>query len=76
MNSFLSSPLIASIVSGVAVSLIAFARSIQRILSRLDTMDAKLKDIADDVNDIKHDENIVRWSQVGPYGRFQRRRRG
>lgn len=76
MNNILSSPLVASLASGVAVSLIAFARSIQRILSRLDTIDTKLTEMQKDVDDIKRDDNIVRWSHIGPYTRFARRRRG
>lgn len=76
MSQLANSPLVASIVSGVAVSLIALARAIQRIFSRLDTMDTKLNGIASDIEEIRRDDNIVRWSHIGPHAKFARRRRG
>lgn len=75
-SAFWNSPFMVAVVTGLTTAVIAFARTLQRILTRLDVMDSRITDVQTDVRQIKDDDNIVRWSHIGPYTKWSRRRRG
>lgn len=72
MSSFISSPVWGAIISVVGAATVGLVAMLSRVLGKVSRIEEKLGEVASDVNEIKADRNIVRWSDVA---RDRRRRK-
>ena len=73
MNAFLSSPVWATVLAVAGSAVTALIALAMRLNSKMDIMADAIKDIQQDVTDIKNDKNIVRWSDIGPMRIWRRK---
>lgn len=70
MSSFVSSPVWGAVISVAGAALVGLIAMISRVLGKVNRIEERMGEIAQDVTEIKNDRNIVRWSDLA-----QRRRR-
>lgn len=75
MTTFLSSPVWASIISVAGAALVGLVTMMYRVLGKVSRIEDKVDGVVADVNEIKSDQNIVRWSDLAQ-NRGRRKRNG
>lgn len=70
MSSFASSPVWGAIISVAGAALVGLIAMISRVLGKVNRIEERIGEVAQDVTDLKNDRNIVRWSDIA-----QRRRK-
>lgn len=75
MATFLSSPVWASIISVAGAALVGLVTMMYRVLGKVSRIEDKVDGVVADVNEIKSDQNIVRWSDLAQ-NRGRRKRNG
>lgn len=74
MSAFFSSPVWGAIISVAGAALVGLIAMISRMLGKVNRIEEKMTEIAQDVTDMKNDKNIVRWSDLAHTRRGGRRR--
>jgi len=72
MDTFINSPVWGAIITVSGTALVGVSTLIIRLMAKMNQISDKVDTIAEDVAEIKNDDNIVRWSDLN---RSDRRRR-
>jgi hypothetical protein len=65
MSSFISSPVWGAVIAIVGAALTGVVSLMFRMLSQISKISDKVDAVAEDVTELKNDDDIVRWSDLG-----------
>lgn len=64
LNTVLDSPVVATLLAIIASGVGATVLGVFRMLTRVTSLESKVKDVAKDVSDMKHDIDFIKWGAV------------
>lgn len=64
LNAVLDSPVVATLLAIIASGVGATVLGVFRMLTRVTSLESKVKDVAKDVSDMKHDIDVIKWGAV------------